>query len=317
MFGPARQRPCPMCTSLMGSFESKIPDLRQRVGARLRRPLADRAPRRSEARPRLDPAPGLLRPQRRLHPRLRQRRGRRRPRLHRLHPPRRHHPPLLERRDRRRHGRPRPGPSRPAGDGPALAPPRHDARGPRHRLVPEARLPARRPDAGPGAAGTTVAEGRPQLATETVPLVTRKRLAFMREPDRAQPERAPLAPRGPSPYIRPGGSGSGHGRRAIPRLARHDHRRGAQGRQGGGRRRRPGQPRPDRDQGHRPQGPPPHPRRPARSSAASPAPPPTPSPCSSGWRRSSRPPPASCSAPRSSSPRTGAPTSTCATSRRC
>lgn len=42
--------------------------------------------------------------------------------------------------------------------------------------------------------------------------------------------------------------------RRLPRLARHhDHRR-AQGRQGGDRGRRPGEPRPDRDQGHRAQG---------------------------------------------------------------
>jgi predicted dithiol-disulfide oxidoreductase (DUF899 family) len=31
MFGPDREAPCPMCTSLMGSFEHKIPDIRQRV----------------------------------------------------------------------------------------------------------------------------------------------------------------------------------------------------------------------------------------------------------------------------------------------
>jgi predicted dithiol-disulfide oxidoreductase (DUF899 family) len=31
MFGPERGKPCPMCTSLMGSFEGKIPDIRQRI----------------------------------------------------------------------------------------------------------------------------------------------------------------------------------------------------------------------------------------------------------------------------------------------
>jgi len=31
MFGPQRGRPCPMCTSLMGSWEEKIPDIEQRV----------------------------------------------------------------------------------------------------------------------------------------------------------------------------------------------------------------------------------------------------------------------------------------------
>jgi len=31
MFGPARKAPCPMCTSFMGSFASKIADIRQRA----------------------------------------------------------------------------------------------------------------------------------------------------------------------------------------------------------------------------------------------------------------------------------------------
>ena len=31
MFGPKRERPCPMCTSLMASWESKVPDIEQRV----------------------------------------------------------------------------------------------------------------------------------------------------------------------------------------------------------------------------------------------------------------------------------------------
>ena len=31
MFGPDREAPCPMCTSLMGGFEQKIPDIGQRV----------------------------------------------------------------------------------------------------------------------------------------------------------------------------------------------------------------------------------------------------------------------------------------------
>jgi predicted dithiol-disulfide oxidoreductase (DUF899 family) len=31
MFGPQRQAPCPMCTSLMGSFASKIADIEQRM----------------------------------------------------------------------------------------------------------------------------------------------------------------------------------------------------------------------------------------------------------------------------------------------
>jgi predicted dithiol-disulfide oxidoreductase (DUF899 family) len=31
MFGPQRAKPCPMCTSLMASFEGKVPDIEQRV----------------------------------------------------------------------------------------------------------------------------------------------------------------------------------------------------------------------------------------------------------------------------------------------
>lgn len=35
MFGPQRERPCPMCTSLMGSWEEKVPDIEQRVALAL------------------------------------------------------------------------------------------------------------------------------------------------------------------------------------------------------------------------------------------------------------------------------------------
>jgi predicted dithiol-disulfide oxidoreductase (DUF899 family) len=31
MFGPQRERPCPMCTSLMASWDHKVPDIEQRV----------------------------------------------------------------------------------------------------------------------------------------------------------------------------------------------------------------------------------------------------------------------------------------------
>jgi predicted dithiol-disulfide oxidoreductase (DUF899 family) len=31
MFGPQRKAPCPMCTSFMGSFEGKVPDIEQRI----------------------------------------------------------------------------------------------------------------------------------------------------------------------------------------------------------------------------------------------------------------------------------------------
>lgn len=38
MLGPQRETPCPMCTSMMGGFTSKIPDIRRRR-RRLHRPL--------------------------------------------------------------------------------------------------------------------------------------------------------------------------------------------------------------------------------------------------------------------------------------
>jgi predicted dithiol-disulfide oxidoreductase (DUF899 family) len=31
MFGPAREKPCPMCTSFMSTWEAKLPDVEQRV----------------------------------------------------------------------------------------------------------------------------------------------------------------------------------------------------------------------------------------------------------------------------------------------
>lgn len=35
MFGPKREKPCPMCTSLMGAWEHKVPDIEQRVALAL------------------------------------------------------------------------------------------------------------------------------------------------------------------------------------------------------------------------------------------------------------------------------------------
>jgi small subunit ribosomal protein S15 len=74
---------------------------------------------------------------------------------------------------------------------------------------------------------------------------------------------------------------------------------------------------PDRDQGHRPQGAPPNARRARRRCRALPDRPPMPSPCSSGWRKSWKPRPASWRAPASIWPRTGGWTSTCAIWRPC
>ena len=76
MFGPQREAPCPMCTSLMGGFDHKIADIRQRVAIAFtaRSPIE----RLVEAKQ----AAGLERParvqrrERRLHAGLRVRRGR-------------------------------------------------------------------------------------------------------------------------------------------------------------------------------------------------------------------------------------------------
>jgi predicted dithiol-disulfide oxidoreductase (DUF899 family) len=51
MFGPQRQRPCPMCTSFMGTWEKKIPDIEQRVGfAMMARSPIDRLVAAKQAR---------------------------------------------------------------------------------------------------------------------------------------------------------------------------------------------------------------------------------------------------------------------------
>ena len=70
MFGPQREKPCPSCTSFMGTWEEKLPDIEQRVSFRVRRALADRAIDRGEEGARLDAAQGLLGHVRRLHARL-------------------------------------------------------------------------------------------------------------------------------------------------------------------------------------------------------------------------------------------------------
>ena len=112
MFGPQREAPCPMCTSLMGGFDHKIADIRQRVAiAFTARSPIERLIDAKKARGWIDlpvfsdesgdytrdyvsaddadmPAYNVFDTQRR------------------------HDPPFLERRDRRRHGRPRTGPAR-------------------------------------------------------------------------------------------------------------------------------------------------------------------------------------------------------------
>jgi predicted dithiol-disulfide oxidoreductase (DUF899 family) len=51
MFGPQRERPCPMCTSLMSSWEEKVPDIEQRVAfAMVARSPIDRLVKAKQAR---------------------------------------------------------------------------------------------------------------------------------------------------------------------------------------------------------------------------------------------------------------------------
>ena len=138
MFGPQREAPCPMCTSLMGGLDHKIADIRQRVAIAFtaRSPIERLIDAKTVAW--VERSARLQRRARRLHEGLRVGRRRRHAGLQRVHPSRRRHPPLLERRDHRRHGRPRPGSTRRRRDGPAVAPSRHHPRRPWNRLVPPA-----------------------------------------------------------------------------------------------------------------------------------------------------------------------------------
>jgi predicted dithiol-disulfide oxidoreductase (DUF899 family) len=70
MFGPLREKPCPMCTSFMGTWEEKLPDVEQRVSLVFvaRSPIARLI--EGEAGARLDATQGLFGHLRRLHARL-------------------------------------------------------------------------------------------------------------------------------------------------------------------------------------------------------------------------------------------------------
>ena len=101
MFGPQREAPCPMCTSLMGGLDHKIADIRQRVAiAFTARSPIERLVEAKASRGWTDAA-GVQRRERRLHEGLRVGRGRRHARLQRVHPSRRRRPTLLGRRDLR------------------------------------------------------------------------------------------------------------------------------------------------------------------------------------------------------------------------
>ena len=70
MFGPQRERPCPMCTSLLSAWDGEVPRHRAAHRARRRRALADRAARRLQARARLAASAAVFRHLRRVQPRL-------------------------------------------------------------------------------------------------------------------------------------------------------------------------------------------------------------------------------------------------------
>ena len=70
MFGPQRERPCPMCTNLLGRVGGQCRRHRAKSLARRRRALADRAPDRLEEGARLAQSSALQRPRRRLFARL-------------------------------------------------------------------------------------------------------------------------------------------------------------------------------------------------------------------------------------------------------
>src|SRR5829696_2736831 len=133
MFGPRRERPCPMCTSLLSALDGEMPDILQRVAFAV---IA------SSPIERLAAPAALLVGRRHLQPRLCPRGGgrRRQPGAQRLHAPGWNDPALLGRRDGPRERRPGRGPARRARPDAALDHPRPDARGSRHRLVPEARV---------------------------------------------------------------------------------------------------------------------------------------------------------------------------------
>ena len=140
MFGPERERPCPMCTSLLSALDGEMPDILQRVAfavvgrspiERLKAFKKERGWRHlkiySSAGNDFNRAMRTRSPERR-----------RQCRLQRLHSRRRRDPPFLGRRDGYGERRPRTGPARRAGPDADLDDPRHDARGTRRRLVSEA-----------------------------------------------------------------------------------------------------------------------------------------------------------------------------------
>ena len=147
MFGPQRERPCPMCTSLLSAWDGEARDVGQRVAlAVVARSPIERLVAFKNERGWRDLA---------LYSDIDGRYSRDYhgigkdggddAALQRVHPPRRRHPPFLERRDGRRKRGSRPGSARRARPDAALDHPRRDARRTRHRLVSEARVSRLKP----------------------------------------------------------------------------------------------------------------------------------------------------------------------------
>ena len=146
MFGPQREQPCPMCTSLLSAWDGEVPDHSAARRARGRRALADRAARGVQARARLASSAAVHGHLRRVQPRLsRADKGRRRRRgVQRVHAApggkRCDNQAFLGRRDERRIVRSRTGSARRARPDAAVDHSRRHAGRPRHRLVSETEL---------------------------------------------------------------------------------------------------------------------------------------------------------------------------------
>ncbi len=127
MFGPQRKRPCPMCTTLMSSWDGEAPDIEQRVAfAMTARSPIERliAFKRERGWNNLKLYSDIAGDYTRDYVSAR---GRRRPGIQRVHAQGRHDPPFLGRRDGRHDRRSRPGPARRARSRAALEHPGHDA----------------------------------------------------------------------------------------------------------------------------------------------------------------------------------------------
>ncbi len=137
MFGPQREKPCPMCTSIMASWDHKVPDIEQRVAlAMVARSPIDRlvAAKRARGWQKLKVYADVDGDS----PAIREPRGCRHARLYGLHAPGREDPAFLERRVVRHPARSRARSPRCTGPGPVVEPAGYHAGRARYRLVSEA-----------------------------------------------------------------------------------------------------------------------------------------------------------------------------------